>query len=401
MLQTQMKKRVSIFSVSLIVTIVAMFVECDVYFPDKIKIFDGESLEIREGSPYTVDVLASNTVAESGGYNAQVKLFGVIPVKSVEVDILPCEKIIPGGKTIGIKLFTHGLMCVKTEKITGENGNALDAKKDCDIKNADMIISVNGVALHTVEQFGEIVSSSDGSTLELGVLRNGKTYKKKITPIKTKDGYKLGIWVRDSTAGIGTLTFIDKNSNLYGALGHPITDIDTGSLMPVSQGSIAVATITDVKKGKRGEPGELQGIFDQSRADIGVIYTNTERGIFGELDETYIEDITNAPLPVASKSQVKTGKAEILANIDDNKVERFEVEIVKIMKYAQNDKNMVIHVKDKRLIEKTGGIVQGMSGSPIIQDGKIIGAVTHVFVNDPTRGYGIFIENMLSETMKN
>ena len=401
MLQTQMKKRVSIFSVSLIVTIVAMFVECDVYFPDKIKIFDGESLEIREGSPYTVDVLASNTVAESGGYNAQVKLFGVIPVKSVEVDILPCEKIIPGGKTIGIKLFTHGLMCVKTEKITGENGNALDAKKDCDIKNADMIISVNGVALHTVEQFGEIVSSSDGSTLELGVVRNGKTYKKKITPIKTKDGYKLGIWVRDSTAGIGTLTFIDKNSNLYGALGHPITDIDTGSLMPVSQGSIAVATITDVKKGKRGEPGELQGIFDQSRADIGVIYTNTERGIFGELDETYIEDITNAPLPVASKSQVKTGKAEILANIDDNKVERFEVEIVKIMKYAQNDKNMVIHVKDKRLIEKTGGIVQGMSGSPIIQDGKIIGAVTHVFVNDPTRGYGIFIENMLSETMKN
>ena len=360
MLQAQMKKRVSIFSVSLIVTIVAMFVECDVYFPDKIKIFDGESLEIREGSPYTVDVLASNTVAESGGYNAQVKLFGVIPVKSVEVDILPCEKIIPGGKTIGIKLFTHGLMCVKTEKITGENGNALDAKKDCDIKNADMIISVNGVALHTVEQFGEIVSNSDGSTLELGVVRNGKTYKKKITPIKTKDGYKLGIWVRDSTAGIGTLTFIDKNSNLYGALGHPITDIDTGSLMPVSQGSIAVATITDVKKGKRGEPGELQGIFDQSRADIGVIYTNTERGIFGELDETYIEDITNAPLPVASKSQVKTGKAEILANIDDNKVERFEVEIVKIMKYAQNDKNMVINVKDKRLIEKTGGIVQGM-----------------------------------------
>ncbi len=393
-----MKKRVSIFSISLIVTIVAMFVECDVYFPDKIKIFDGESLEIREGSPYTVDVLASNTVAESGGYNAQVKLFGVIPIKSVEVDILPCEKIIPGGKTVGIKLFTHGLMCVKTEKITGENGNALDAKKDCDIKNADMIISVNGVALHTVEQFGEIVSSSDGSTLELGVVRNGKTYKKKITPIKTKDGYKLGIWVRDSTAGIGTLTFIDKNSNVYGALGHPITDIDTGSLMPVSQGSIAVATITDVKKGKRGEPGELQGIFDQSRADIGVIYTNTERGIFGELDETYIEDITNAPLPVASKSQVRTGKAEILANIDDTKVERFEVEIVKIMKYAQNDKNMVINVKDKRLIDKTGGIVQGMSGSPIIQDGKIIGAVTHVFVNDPKRGYGIFIENMLAET---
>ncbi len=395
-----MKKRVSIFSISLIVTIVAMFIECDVYFPDKIKIFDGESLEIREGSPYTVDVLASNTVAESNGYNAQVKLFGIIPVKSVEVDILPGEKIIPGGKTVGIKLFTHGLMCVKTEKITGENGNTLDAKKDCDIKNADMIISVNGVALHTVEQFGEIVSNSDGNTLELGVLRNGKTYKKKITPIKTKDGYKLGIWVRDSTAGIGTLTFIDKDSNVYGALGHPITDIDTGALMPVSQGSIAVATITDVKKGKRGEPGELQGIFDQSRADVGVIYTNTEHGIFGELDESYMEDIGNAPLPVASKSQVKTGKAEILANIDDNKVERFEVEIVKIMKYAQNDKNMVINVKDKRLIEKTGGIVQGMSGSPILQNGRIVGAVTHVFVNDPTRGYGIFIENMLAEAEK-
>lgn len=394
-MQAHTKKRVRAFLIFLVITATAMFVECDVYFPDKIKIFYGENIDVREGSPYTVHIAASGTMEANGEYDAEVKLFGLIPIKNVEVDVLPATEVLPGGKTVGIKLFTHGLMCVETEKLTGEGGKTIDAAKDADIKSADMIMSVNGAELHTVEQFGKIVSESEGKPLTLAIERSGESTEKTLTPVKTKDGYKLGIWVRDSTAGIGTITFVDKKTNMYGALGHPITDVDTGALMPVEQGSISDTKIVDVKKGQRGEPGELCGLFDQSGADRGVIMKNTTQGIYGVLENGYDAGMSQETVPVASKAQVHTGKAEIYANVEDNKVEKFEVEIVKIMKHAVDDKNMVVNVTDKRLIDKTGGIVQGMSGSPIIQDGKIIGAVTHVFVNDPKRGYGVFIENML------
>ncbi len=394
------KKRLITFFISLIVVATAMFVECDVYFPDRIKIFEGESIDIREGSPYSVDVAASAALEVNGEYNAEVKLFGIIPVKKVEVDVVPNSTIIPGGKTVGIKMFTRGLMCVGCEKITGENGETLDAEDVLELKNADMIMSVDGTTLHTIEQFAKIVTDSGGKELTLKISRNKKEFEKKITPVKTKDGYKLGIWVRDSTAGIGTVTFVDKESNTFGALGHPITDVDTGAIMPIEQGSVTETVITDVKRGERGNPGELRGIFDQSGTDKGVLFKNTQRGIFGVLDESYRQETFKDTVPMASKSQVKTGKAEIYANIEDDKIEKFEVEIVKIMKFAADDKNMVIHITDSRLVEKTGGIVQGMSGSPVIQNGKLVGAVTHVFVNDPTRGYGIFIENMLAEAEK-
>ena len=389
------KKRVMAFFLFLTIAATAMFVECDVYFPDKISIFYGENIDVREGSPYTVDIAASGTMEANGEYNAEVKLFGLIPVKNVEVDVLPTTEIVPGGKTIGIKLFTRGLMCVGTEKLSGEDGRMIDASKDADVRSADMIMSVNGEELHTVEQFAKIVNDSGGQQLTLQIERSGQSMEKSLTPVKTEDGYKLGIWVRDSTAGIGTITFVDKNTNVYGALGHPITDVDTGAIMPVEQGSVSETKIVDVKKGERGEPGELCGLFDQSSTDQGVILKNTAQGIYGFLENGFHAGVVEEPLPVASKSQVHTGKAEIYANVEDDKIEKFEVEIVKIMKHAVDDKNLVVNVTDKRLIEKTGGIVQGMSGSPIVQDGKIIGAVTHVFVNDPKRGYGVFIENML------
>lgn len=394
------KKRIFTFFIFLLITAVAMFVECDVYFPDKIKVFYGENLEVRKGSPYSVQVSASGTMEANEAYNAQVKLFGIIPVKKVEIGVLPTSSIVPGGKTVGIKLFTQGLMCVGTEQLKSEDGSHVDVAGRADIKSADIILSANQTKLNTVEQLGKIVTDSGGKPITLLVERNGEKQEKNVTPVKTQEGYKLGIWVRDSTAGIGTVTFMDPQSGAYGALGHPITDVDTGTLMPVEEGSISAASIASVRKGKRGEPGELCGLFDQSGTDKGVILKNTGRGIYGVLDPSYPVGISNAAFPVASKSKVQTGKAEIYANVEGDKVEAFEVEIVKIMKYAVDDKNMVIHVTDKRLKDKTGGIVQGMSGSPVIQNGKLVGAVTHVFVNDPTRGYGIFIENMLAEAEK-
>lgn len=386
------KRRVTAFFCLLIVTATALFIECDVYFPENIKVYEGNTVETPKGFAYTLE--ASNVVETYGDYNATVKLFGLIPVKEVTVNVEPEMTLVPGGKAVGIKMFTKGLICVGTEKVTGENGVSTDTGRALDIKNGDIITAANGEELHTIENFGKIVESSNGSPIKLTVVRNGREETKLATPVKTADGYKLGIWVRDSTAGIGTITFLDKDSGTYGALGHPITDVDTGELMPIDKGSITLAEIVGVKKGSRGDPGELYGVFQGSDADCGVISKNTNQGIYGSILPGHDLGL-GEEIPIASKSQVRTGEAQILTNIDGEKVEAFTIQIQRIMRYAPDDKNMIVKITDERLLNTTGGIVQGMSGSPIIQNGKIVGAVTHVFVNDPTRGYGIFIENML------
>ena len=389
------KKRVGAFFVLLLVSATALFVECDVYFPEEIHIYDGQQVEMPKGFAYTLE--ASNTVEAYGDYDATVKLFGVIPVKEVTVNVEPEKSLTPGGKAVGIKMFTKGLICVGTQEVEDVNGKKINQSKSLDIKNGDIITSADGVELHTIEQFADIVEKSGGRELNLTISRNKGEEIKKIKPVKTDDGYKLGIWVRDSTAGIGTVTYVDNDRGMYAALGHPITDVDTGELMPVDKGSITEAEIVGVKKGSRGTPGELYGVFDAQGQDCGIITKNTNQGIYGKLLPGY-DLVSGEEIPVAAKSEVRTGKAQILANVSGEKVESFDIEIQKIMRYAPDDKNMIVKITDEKLLNITGGIVQGMSGSPIIQNGKIIGAVTHVFVNDPTRGYGIFIENMLNNT---
>ena len=386
------KKRVGAFFIFLIVSATALFIECDVYFPEQLNIYEGNKIETPKGFSYTLEV--SNTVETYGDYDATVKLFGLIPVKEVTVNVEPAVNLIPGGKAVGIKMFTKGLICVGTQEVLDEDGKKVNIAKTQDIKNGDIITGANGEELHTIEQFATIVESSGGKVLKLTVSRDNKEAEKLVTPVKTDDGYKLGIWVRDSTAGIGTITFIDNNSDTYAALGHPITDVDTGELMPVDKGSITEAEIVGVKKGSRGSPGELYGVFDAQGSGCGIITKNTNQGIYGKvLPNKSLGE--GEEIPVAQSSEIKTGKARILANVSGEKVESFEIEIQRIMRYAPDDKNMIVKITDDKLLNITGGIVQGMSGSPIIQNGKLIGAVTHVFVNDPSRGYGIFIENML------
>lgn len=386
------KKRVGAFFIFLIVSATALFIECDVYFPEQLNIYEGNKIETPKGFSYTLEV--SNTVETYGDYDATVKLFGLIPVKEVTVNVEPAVNLIPGGKAVGIKMFTKGLICVGTQEVLDEDGKKVNIAKTQDIKNGDIITGANGEELHTIEQFATIVESSGGKVLKLTVSRDNKEAEKLVTPIKTDDGYKLGIWVRDSTAGIGTITFIDNDSDTYAALGHPITDVDTGELMPVDKGSITEAEIVGVKKGSRGSPGELYGVFDAQGSGCGIITKNTNQGIYGKvLPNKSLGE--GEEIPVAQSSEIKTGKARILANVSGEKVESFEIEIQRIMRYAPDDKNMIVKITDDKLLNITGGIVQGMSGSPIIQNGKLIGAVTHVFVNDPSRGYGIFIENML------
>lgn len=390
------KKLTAILCVS-IITAISLFIECDVYFPDKITVYGENQDQLKKSISYTIETSKNTTVY--GDYDATVKLFGVVPVKEVSVTVSPELTLAPGGKAVGIKMFTKGLICVGTQKIEDVTGVKYDTGKSLDIKSGDIILTADGKELHTIEELGELVSSSNGKPIVIQVLRDGKKNSKTLTPIKTVDGYKLGLWVRDSTAGIGTVTFVDKDTNQYGALGHPITDVDTGELMPVDKGSITIADIVDVKKGSRGNPGELYGVFDTAGTDIGTIENNTRQGIFGNVYAS--TNITqNGEIPIALKSEIKTGDAEIYANVDGNKIEKFKVQIQKIIRYAPDDKNMIIKITDQRLLDITGGIVQGMSGSPLVQNGKLVGAVTHVFVNDPTRGYGIFIENMLAESEK-
>jgi len=403
--------RISLFFRLILLVIVTMILDCQLRYPNTITLFEGEQLPIQSASVYSIDtpagtngvlthtgqLIADNynrhvTLSQTGDYAMTVKLFGLIPVRSVTVNVEPKRTLAACGNAVGIKIFTKGLVCVGTQEIKGKDGHSRNISREADIRTGDIIISANGHELTETKQLIDLIAENGHQSVNLIILRNNQTFTKSITPIETQEGFRLGIWLRDSTAGIGTLTFYDPQSLHFGALGHPITDTDTGALMPVSEGSLLRARVFSVQKGEKGEPGELKGVFKTQEPDLGVIIKNSEQGVYGQLTEPPATEY----YPVASGNQVKEGKAYILSNITQEQVERFEIEIQKTFPfYTDENKNMIIHVTDPTLLARTGGIVQGMSGSPIIQDGKIIGAVTHVFVNDPTRGYGIFIEKML------
>ena len=342
--------------VLLVVAATVLFVECNVYYPKEIRILNGENIDTPKGFAYTLET--SGTALTYGNYDATVKLFGLIPVKEVKVSVLPEAELVAGGKSVGIKMFTKGLICVGSQSIKGVDGEHYNIAKALNIKEADMIISANGIELHTIEQFAKIVEESKGSPVVLGVESGGVYETKSATPIKTSDGYKLGLWVRDSTAGIGTVTYLDKTNQDFAALGHPITDVDTGVLMPIDKGSISSVEISGAKKGEKGSAGELYGIF--STSDCGVILKNTNSGIYGKTIADSQLSYNNDTIPVASAHQVKAGKAQIYTNVTGNKIEKYDIEISKIMRYAQDGKNLIIKITDKNLLDITGGIVQGM-----------------------------------------
>ncbi len=334
-----------------------------------------------------------------GNYDLSVRLFNKIPIKTISVTVSPKKYIVPSGDTIGIKLYTKGLLVVGVSDFVGNDGKAHAPAKEAGIKEGDRIIKVNGVEVKTSEDFSKIVKEAQ-YPVSMTIQRQEQEIEVMVNPgfAKEDNSIKVGIWVRDSTAGIGTLTFYDPTTSSFAALGHAICDSDTGEIMTVRKGSIITCDVASVTKGTSGEPGELVGSF--SGTNLGEIQTNSELGVYGTLDN-YSEIEFSEALEAATRFQIKEGQASILADVDGKGVKEYSAEIVKLSKSARVDnKGMVIKITDEELIEKTGGIVQGMSGSPIIQNGKLVGAVTHVFVNDPTRGYGIFIENMLSEAEK-
>lgn len=305
-------------------------------------------------------------------------------------------RVIPSGEAVGIKLYTDGLLVIGTGKAVSDSGAASYPAAECGIKINDIITEANGIELKTTEQLAQIVENNSLG-LKLSIKRGNDTFDTYAKPVISGDGKaRLGLWVRDSAAGIGTITYINPSDSSFAALGHGICDVDTGNILTAKSGNILKCSVLSVIKSEKGAPGELNGAFSDS--EIGTIAKNTPTGVFGNINPDFIQSADNA-LPLADASQIREGDAYILSDIDGNGAKPYTVKIIKISEKHSN-RGLVFEVTDNTLKEKTGGIVQGMSGAPIIQDNHLIGAVTHVFVNNPQKGYGIFAETMINSAVK-
>ena len=311
----------------------------------------------------------------------------ITPITAASADK---DEVILGGCLFGVSMITDGVPVVGLEKVETESGSCAPGY-DAGLKLNDIITSINGKAPSGAKQITELVKNSGGNDMEFTVLRNGNTRSFTVTPVKAKDGdFHIGIWVRDSAAGIGTVTYIDPVTLEFAGLGHGICDADTSALLPLKRGTVSSVELQSVVKGQKGIPGELKGAFTGSKN--GALIKNTLSGVYGVFCD--IPKSLGQRIKLATESEVREGRASIYCNVDGS-IKEYSVIITKISPSSEQGKNYQLKITDKALIEKTGGIVQGMSGSPIVQNGKLIGAVTHVTVNDPTKGYGIFIGNMM------
>ena len=305
------------------------------------------------------------------------------------------ETLIPIGHTVGIKLFSDGILVVGLSELETAEGRQAAPAKSCGLKVGDLILQADGTEIQSTEHFQSLVQAEAGKPVMLQVKRGSELLELEAGCVQGEDGvWRLGAWIRDSLAGIGTMTFYDPATKVFGTLGHGINDVDTALLMPLEAGAIMDSTVKAVKKGAAGDPGELKGSFNLAE-DRGVLYANTDCGVFGTMEPCALTD--RPAVPVAQPEEVETGPATILSNIRGDQVEEFSIEITRICGVSSDTQNFIIQVTDPRLLDATGGIVQGQSGSPILQNGKLVGAVTHVMVDDPARGYGIYVTNMLEQ----
>ncbi|MBE7016871.1 MAG: SpoIVB peptidase [Ruminococcaceae bacterium] len=319
-------------------------------------------------------------------------LLAAVLFPTADVLALEASELVPVGETVGIEIQMNGVLVADINEVDCAEGKKSPARS-AGLCAGDLITSVNGRKVDTAAEFLSAAANFDGKPVSIIATRNGKEISFSITPAQTADGsWQLGLWLRDGVNGIGTVTFYDPVSGSYGALGHGINDMKSGELVPIGSGSILDAEVTDVIRGVEGSPGELRGKIDKTRV-LGALESNSLCGIFGHCASSAFHK--GSAIDVATPGEVVLGEAKILSNVRHNEVKEYEVEICRIYRGNDDVRGMMLCVTDPELLSLTGGIVQGMSGSPILQNGKIIGAVTHVLVNDPTRGYGIFIEKML------
>ncbi|MGE5560099.1 MAG: SpoIVB peptidase [Chloroflexota bacterium] len=340
--------------------------------------------------------------ASPGTVNLQIRLFGIIPIRRIAVNVIPEVKVIPAGHSIGILLRSNGVMVVGLTEVVDDDGKSHQPARDAGIAVGDLVTAINGMPVGDDDTVARIIDDCGrrGVLVECEVHRGNQVFTCSLPPILCHETgrYRVGMYIRDGAAGVGTLTYYDPATKRYGALGHVITDADTGRPIPIGDGRIVSASVCGIEQGRRGQPGEKIGSFVQESDTLGNIERNTDYGIIGTMNTAPASPFFSEPIPAVLASQVTEGPAEIITVVEGQKLERYGIEIVKVVRQGRPDtKGMVIKVTDPRLLSKTGGIVQGMSGSPIIQNGRLVGAVTHVFVNDPTRGYAVFVEWMLRE----
>ena len=308
--------------------------------------------------------------------------------------------VVPVGRAVGIKLFSDGVVVVGTSEVATDRGEVNPARA-CGLKEGDIITHINSTEVDTIEEVEAVLQEVGGELMSIRAIRDDRQIQLSGRAVQcAADGsYKLGAWIRDSMAGIGTVTFYCPDTGAFGALGHGINDTDTALLMPLESGSILPATVAAVQKGEAGTPGQLRGVFDTSTT-LGCLNANTDGGVFGTLSDR--SWTAGAPVETAQRNQVKAGRATILANIDGDEVKEYAIRIDRVYPESDGDcRDYLIEVTDPELLEATGGIVQGMSGSPIMQNGRLVGAVTHVMIDDPTHGYGVFVGRMLEKSGMN
>lgn len=399
------RKIIKVSAVLLSAAVMGLFGAAEYYsslLPETITTDSSSTIKIAEYPEITCVSFKTEAIAASETFpaskQATLSLFGAIPVKNIEVREAEAPTLIAGGNPFGIKLLMDGVMVTGLGEVDDGEGNISCPAVDAGIKIGDVIRSADNVPVTSNSQIQEIIEGSCGRTIKISVNREGNEFIAYLNPVYSKKdiSWRGGMWVRDSIAGIGTMTFINKETGEFAGLGHPICDSDTGETVPLSSGEAVPVEITEAKKGQTGIPGELRGKFTTDDT-LGTLNRNNGCGVFGNLTEEACDSISaeSHEYKMGYRQEIQTGKAYILTTVNGNSPEMYEIEIESIdYSGKETTKNMIIRITDEELLEETGGIVQGMSGSPIIQNDKLIGAVTHVFVADPTKGYAIFAENM-------
>ena len=374
--------------------------------PQNIILSEGEKINfklalglgLQNSDDYEATWVSSNLNKSKVGNNkVELKLFNSIAVKDINVSVIPTTTVIPVGKAIGMKLYTKGVLVVGMSEIENEERIKEKPYENSGIEEGDSIIAINNEEINTTDELIQQVNNSNGESLKIKYVKDDKILETSIVPVKTKEDYKIGLWVRDAAAGIGTLTFYEPSTNMFMSLGHGIIDIDTEEIVDISRGELVTANILSIIKGEKNKPGEIKGSITKGVA-IGDIYKNTKMGVYGNVKNRQYIDTTYNEMEVAERSEIKTGKATILCQLDSGAPQEYQIEIERIYLNNNTDnKSMLIKITDEELLNKTGGIIQGMSGAPIMQNGKFIGAVTNVLVKDPTKGYAIFGDLLIKQ----
>lgn len=400
-----MKKRY--FFIILILLVILVYASNITQLPSRIFLLNGENIQLKR--VFGVEFKRKNKEVQETWQDKNlettkmdVMLFGNMKVKEIAVTTYPRIKVIPTGNLIGLKLYTNGALVIGTTEVKNIENKIEKPYESINIKEGDTILEVDHQEIDSTQTLQKIVNESNGRDIEIKYARAGETYTANIKPANTaKDEYKLGLWIRDSASGVGTMAFYEPESKKFAALGHGISDGDTGELLDIQTGELVNSKIVSVSKGRKGIPGEIKGSIAK-QATIGTVMQNTNFGIFGSLNENIITNNKySAGLEIALRDEIELGEATILSTVNNNDTQEYKAEITSIdSENNSNNKSMQIKITDEKLLNNTGGIICGMSGSPIIQNNKIVGALTNVLVSDPQIGYGVFADIMIKEMMK-